>query len=219
MLLHTFEKPDKNRLKDQECLICLDSIDVEMNTIVQLPCKCSNAIYHISCIQRLLESGENKNFCPHCKTNYEIINAEVQIVAERQQEQPHLRKYIFIFLIHIFSNTIMNIINIGFLSEMPLRCVRSCDVPIADIISKILLVFCFCKLLLNACFMFTLRDDCDRIKTHLCISYVFQTILFGLLICLLCSVKMNFISIVILSNNIIFYVCDFAFRISIEHFS
>ncbi len=211
MFLHTFEKPDKNRLKDQECPICLDSIDVEMNTIVQLPCKCSNAIYHITCIQRLLESGQNKNFCPHCKTTYQINNNNNNEHVVVVGQQPVPRKYVFIFIIHIFSNTVMNLINIGFLGDY--------ENSLSDLISKILLIFCFCKVLLNACFIFTLRDDQHRIKTHLCISYFFQSVLFFLLICLLSSVKMNFISIVILSNNTVFYFSDFACRISIEYFS
>ena len=84
--LEKFEKPDKDFIKDKECLICLESIDLESNPIdlesnpiVKLPCKCANSVYHIICIIKLLHSGENKNFCPHCKTIYEISFARVHV--------------------------------------------------------------------------------------------------------------------------------------------
>jgi hypothetical protein len=70
------KKLDKDFIKDKECLICLElfEIDLEINKIVKLPCECSNSVYHINCIIKLLQSGVNKNFCPHCKTKYQIHN-------------------------------------------------------------------------------------------------------------------------------------------------
>ena len=53
------KKPDKDFIQDKECLICLESL--EINKIVKLPCECSNSVYHISCIIKLLQSGVNKN--------------------------------------------------------------------------------------------------------------------------------------------------------------
>ena len=70
--LDNFTKPDKEFIQDKECLICLESIDIETNKIVKLPCQCKYSVYHIICIIKLLHSGENKNFCPHCKTIYII---------------------------------------------------------------------------------------------------------------------------------------------------
>ena len=40
-ILQNFEKPDKEFLYNKECLICLESVDVESQTIVKLPCKCA----------------------------------------------------------------------------------------------------------------------------------------------------------------------------------
>ena len=77
-ILQEFEKPDKSFLIDKECLICLESINIEALKIVKLPCGCSNSVYHIVCILKLLDSGKNKNFCPHCKTNYEIPLQQIQ---------------------------------------------------------------------------------------------------------------------------------------------
>ena len=45
--LHNFKKPNKNFLKDKECLICLESIDLELQELVKLPCECANSVYHI----------------------------------------------------------------------------------------------------------------------------------------------------------------------------
>ena len=71
--LKHFEKPDKDFVKDKDCLICLESVDTEsLHKIVKLPCNCNNSVYHIKCIIRFLQSGINKNFCPHCKKEYDI---------------------------------------------------------------------------------------------------------------------------------------------------
>ena len=87
IILQKFEKPDTGFLKDKECLICLESLDdLESNKFVQLPCKCSNSVYHIDCIVKLINSGDNKNFCPHCKTKYEI---PFKIKAARNQIVPY----------------------------------------------------------------------------------------------------------------------------------
>ena len=73
---------DRNNLLDKDCLICLESIDIEEQKLIKLPCNCSNSIYHISCITTFLNSGTNKNFCPHCKNIYNIAE---QTCAEAEQ--------------------------------------------------------------------------------------------------------------------------------------
>ena len=89
-ILQNFEKPDHNFLKDKDCLICLESLDdLESNKFVQLPCKCSNSVYHIDCILKLINSGANKNFCPHCKTIYEIPLQVEQIPVAMNQIVPY----------------------------------------------------------------------------------------------------------------------------------
>ena len=82
--LEKFEKPNKDFIKNKECLICLESIDIEANKIVKLPCGCSNSVYHITCIKRLLDSGQNKNFCPHCKTKY-VLNFLYYEITEQNR--------------------------------------------------------------------------------------------------------------------------------------
>jgi hypothetical protein len=82
--LEKFEKPNKDFIKNKECLICLESIDIEAIKIVKLPCECSNSVYHITCIKRLLDSGQNKNFCPHCKTKY-VLNYLYYEITEQNR--------------------------------------------------------------------------------------------------------------------------------------
>ena len=55
-ILQKFKKPDAGFLQDKECLICLEPFDLESNKFVQLPCKCSNSVYHIDCIVKLINS-------------------------------------------------------------------------------------------------------------------------------------------------------------------
>jgi len=76
---------DRNNLIGKECLICLESIDIEEQKLIKLPCNCSNSVYHISCITLFLNSGNNKNFCPHCKNIYN--NAEQNGVEQNGGEQ------------------------------------------------------------------------------------------------------------------------------------
>ncbi len=127
-ILQNFEKPETSFLKDKECLICLETFDLESTEIVKLPCKCANSVYHIVCIVQLLHSGENKNFCPHCKTKYEMP-LQTQIQVSRHQVLPYIvisteisrtwqlqdlqiTKITYILIIHILFNSIMNVINI-----------------------------------------------------------------------------------------------------------
>ena len=161
MFLQSFRKPNKNVFEDKECLICLESLNIELNKIVELPCKCSNSVYHIDCIVRLLDSGQNKNFCPHCKTNYHIV--EPDQVVERQPLDRHPldrhppdrqplddKKYVYIFIVHILLNSFMNMINLGLMDDY-----RN---VFTNVVSKILTVSYFCKILLNVCFVIARRD-------------------------------------------------------------
>ena len=133
-ILQTFEKPDATFLTDKECLICLDAFDLESNQILKLPCGCTNSAYHIDCIVKLLQSGENKNFCPHCKTKYEFPLKIQQMKVSRNQIVPYteittnhlpnqaqinqqihnqkISNLTNIIIIHGLSNSVMNVINI-----------------------------------------------------------------------------------------------------------
>ena len=211
--LQLYKKPEKDFVKDKECLICLETIDLEVAKIVKLPCGCSNSVYHIVCISQLLSSGKNKNFCPHCKSNYELTLQQVVqpfnlIAIQPNTENEQTRTLSYIILVHIFSNSIMNLINIGLSDEY--------SENDANIISKILQICYFCKILVNACIVINIKVNFEQINSHLCLSYIIQSVLFILLICLLSIIELNFNSIITLLNNVFFVITDLGFRIRIE---
>jgi hypothetical protein len=211
--LQLYKKPEKDFLKDKECLICLETIDLEVAKLVKLPCGCSNSVYHIVCIAKLLSSGKNKNFCPHCKSDYEItlqkvVQPLVPIVVQPNTENQQTRRLSYIIIVHILTNSAMNIINIGML--------RDYSKNDANIISKILQISYFCKILVNVFIVINLKINIEKMNNHLYLSYIIQSVLFVLLICLLSIIKNNFISVLILLNNIFFIITDLGFRIRIE---
>jgi len=206
--LHKFNKPDKNFLKDKECLICLESINLELQQLVKLPCNCANCVYHIKCIVQLLNSGQNKNFCPHCKINYTLTQREEEPQLHVINNNGRIRMFVTILYVHILSNSIMNVINISESKDYPQE-----D---ANIVSKILVMCSFLKLIINAYIVVKVKGEVEKIEHYLSFSYAFQTLLFILFICLLSSIKRDYDSIVLLINNIFFYFGDLLFRIAME---
>jgi hypothetical protein len=208
--LQLYKKPERDFVKSKECLICLETIDLEASKIVKLPCGCSNSVYHIVCIAQLLVSGENKNFCPHCKSIYEIMLQQVvqPLAHPPNGENENTRMLSCIILCHILSNSVMNLINIGLFQNYP-----KID---ANIISKILQICYFSKILVNVCIIIHLKVNAQQINSHLNLSYIIQTALFVLLICLLSMIKNDFNSILMLVNNIFFILTDVGVRIRLE---
>ena len=94
--LENNDNPDKKSITNNECLICLEELeitqdDIESNKInlIRLPCSCSSNIYHKECIKKMLKSGKNKNFCPHCKKTYEIPQSNIKINISFTQVLPY----------------------------------------------------------------------------------------------------------------------------------
>ena len=221
-ILQKFEKPHEEFLKDKECLICLEPFDLESNNFAQLPCKCSNSTYHIVCIIKLLHSGANKNFCPHCKTIYEIQLQQIQatcnqivpyiVVINTQQQEIHnsqIKIYTHILVFHIFSNSIMIFINI-YLSRL---CV---DYNRHEILKILMILYCF-KIFFNYFILIYSKNNLDKIADFLVCSYLFQTVLFGLLIYSSTKIKNDYNSIILLFNNVFFNFGDLTFRVITEY--
>ena len=207
--LEKFKKPDKDFIQDKECLICLESLDLEseLNKIVKLPCECTNSVYHINCIIKLLQSGENKNFCPHCKANYEI---SIQVSETQQNQVPETqKKFTHIMLFHILLNSIMNIINI-------IATKNHTDHNINPEI-QVTMLFYFCKIFLNYCILLYSKNNIERIETSLVCSYVYQIVLFGFIIYTLTKIKYDYNSIILIINNILCNFIDLVFRIITEY--
>jgi len=200
--LQKFEKPDTDFLKDKECLICLEPMDLEMNQIVKLPCGCTNSAYHIPCIVKLLASGKNKNFCPHCKAEYIFLPSQVVPVVPVPFPMTH------IMMVHLLSNTLMNIINIAVSRSYP-KYNRYAEF-------QVLMLFYFLKLFLNFCMLPYAKTNIEKIETTLVYSYVYQTVLFGFLIYILAKIKNDSFLTALWVNNLLFGMIDFAFRFVLE---
>lgn len=216
--LQKFEKLDADFLKDKECLICLEPVDLEMNQIVMLPCKCANSAYHIPCITKLLQSGENKNFCPHCKGKYKIEfqqmvamqnNHLIRIEHANRIYELRISNYVKILLFHLVSNSMMNIIGISFSMSYP----KYNNHPELNI----LIFFYFFKLFLNYFMLLFSKSNLDKIETLLAGSYVYKTIVFGFLVYSSCKLTKNNLYIILILNSVLFGVLDLAFRYVLEY--
>ena len=209
---------DRKNLLDKDCLICLESIDIEEQKLIKLPCNCSNSIYHISCITTFLNSGTNKNFCPHCKNIYNIaeqtgaVAEQTGAVAEQTgavAEQTNVvaeqnnGKNGIIFVFHIFSNTIMNIINLSALTDK-------------NITEKVFIILTFCKVVVNFGFIIVINKNTIQTKSCVNYSYILQLFLLIFLLIIVSNRKDDFDSIILLANNFFFFFGDLFFRIRIE---
>jgi hypothetical protein len=215
-ILQQFEKPESGFIKDKECLICLEPFDLEANQHVMLPCKCANSTYHIGCIVLLLNSGQNKNFCPHCKANYEIPLPNHQLVnltqmQQRVEQQQNLQvtNFTHILVAHILSNSIMNITNIV--------AARTAVETNREEILQVLIMFYFCKLFFNYCILMYSKSHIDRIEECLVYSYTYQTVTFGILFYTLTKIKNDTNFIILIVNNVLLSFGDLAFRIIMEY--
>jgi hypothetical protein len=222
-ILQNFKKPETIFFKDKECLICLEEFDLESLNIVKLPCVCSNSVYHIDCIVKFLVSGANKNFCPHCKTKYEIrlqpelepnsgqhvsIDQNVPYIINTQidhNQNLQTKKFTNILAFHILTNSIMNMNNI-IISKIFVRYNGSQEL-------QVLMMFYFCKLFFNYCMFMYARNTIEKIEDCLVYSYIFQTILFGFLIYTLTKIKNDDNSAILIGNNILISFIDMVFRI------
>jgi len=205
--LQQFEKPEQSFIKDKECLICLDPFDLESNQIVMLPCKCANSVYHIGCIVLMLNSGQNKNFCPHCKGNYEMPLQ--QFVGATQLQNLQITKITYILVIHILSNSIMNVINIVVARN-------AFDTNFNEEL-KVLIFLYFCKLFFNCVIVIYSKNNIDKIADSLFCSYVYQTVSFGILIYALNRMKNDSDFSILIVNNVLLCFGDLAIRIHIEY--
>ena len=216
--LQKFEKPETDFLKDKECLICLEPIDLEMNQIVMLPCKCANSAYHIVCITKLLQSGENKNFCPHCKGKYKIEfqqmvamqnNHLIRIEHANRIYELRISGFIKILVFHLSTNSITNIIGIS----LSMSYQNYNNYPELNM----LIFFYFFKLFLNYGLLMFSKNNYDRIETLLAGSYVYTTIVFGFLIYSSGKLTKDGLYIILILNNVLFGLLDLAFRYVLEY--
>ena len=220
-ILNKFEKPDENSLKEKECLICLEPFDLESNSFVQLPCKCSSSVYHTDCIVKLLNSGDNKNFCPHCKTNYEnplkikVANNQVlpYIVTNTQLEPQinyeQVKNFTGILILHTLLNSFMNVINVVITRSSP-------DYN-SSLELQLLMIFYFLKIFFNYVIFVYSKNNIEKIEDSLLYSYTFQIMLFGFSVYTLTKINNDNRLITSTVINAIFGFGDFIYRKILEN--
>jgi hypothetical protein len=214
--LQEFKKPDRDFLKDKDCLICLETVDVEMNLIVALPCNCANSAYHITCITQMLQSGDNKNFCPHCKTAYQFCMPLVPLVpllpslssTVADHQAFILKNYTNMIMFHLLSNTFLNFFNL-FLCKTHSSYNTSVEL-------QALMPFYIFKLLCNSLYLVLLMNNVERIANMLLISYTFQIMLFGLMIYAFTQTENDINSGFMVMLNVVSGGADALFRFIIE---
>lgn len=214
--LQDFKKPDRDFLKDKDCLICLESVDVEMNLIVALPCNCANSVYHITCVVQMLQSGDNKNFCPHCKTAYTVCmplpSAPLIPLVPSAPVADHqifiLKNYTHIIMFHLLTNTFLNFFNL-FLCKTHSAYNASVE------LQALMPIYIF-KLLCNSLYLILLMNNVERIANMLIASYTFQTMLFGLMIYTFTQIENDVNSGFMIMLNVVSGGADVLFRFIIE---
>ena len=180
--------------------------------------------------------GQNKNFCPHCKTKYicpikpinpinlvlpsnlvqpnplnyyeyMVMNRDIEQINEIYTSQ--LISFSQIMLFHVVVNTLMNIINISVSSNH----VEYYQNPTFQVLA----LFYFCKIVFNIFFVIYSKNNIDKIETCLIYSYTYQIVILGLLIYLLVKIKYNYNCTMLIINNILFSFIDLIFRLIVEY--
>jgi len=103
----------------------------------------------------------------------------------------------------------LNVINIATISDD----YHNSD---ANIISKILLISYFCKMLFNCCITFYSKQEPEKNESNLWLSYIIQTTLFVLLVIMIAKIENDFNSAMLMANNVFFCFGDLAFRITVD---
>ena len=240
--LEIFKKPDKKFIEDKECLICLESIDIESNKIVKLPCGCANSVYHIICIIKLLHSGKNKNFCPHCKTKYIIpikkeptnlsTNPSTDTSINSRQQVAPLQYYEYIVInrdieqineiytlqLISFSHIILfHILTNSIMNIINISMLRNHHSYNQNPLLQALMLLYFCKIFFNYCFLLFSKNNVNKIESCLVYSYMYQIVLVGSLIYSLAKIKYNYNCTILIINNIFLSFTDLIFRLIIEY--
>jgi hypothetical protein len=131
-------------------------------------------------------------------------------IQQRAQEMQNLQvtNFTHILMVHILSNSIMNIINIVVART-------SLDMNVDEAL-QVLIMFYFCKLFFNYCILMYSKSHIEKIEDCLVFSYFYQMVLFGLLIYSLTKMKNDINFIVLIVNNVLLGFGDLTFRIIIE---
>ena len=127
-----------------------------------------------------------------------------------QVEQAYqINNFRHIMLIHLLSNTGMNIINICVFKIYPKYNIHP--------EFQVLMLFYLLKIFFNFCILMYSKGDIEKIESGLIFSYVYQTVVFGVLVYMLSKIKNNYFLTILLANNLLLVFADLAFRIITEY--
>ena len=141
--------------------------------------------------------------------SHQLVNLTQIQQRAQQAEILQMSNFTHILVVHILSNSIMNVINIVV--------ARDSVETNGDEALQVLLLFYFVKIFFNYCILMYSRNNIDKIEECLIYSYTYQTVTFGILIYTLTKIKNDYTSTILILNNVILSLGDLAFRIIIEY--
>ena len=141
--------------------------------------------------------------------NQQLVNFTQIQQAVIQQQNLQVTNFTHVLVVHIISNSIMNITNIV--------ASRNAVETNVDEALQVLILFYFCKLFFNYCILMYSKSNIDRIEDCLVYSYTYQMVLFGFLIYALSKMKTDYNFVILILNNVFLGFGDLAFRIIIEY--
>jgi len=232
--LDTFPIPIK--YKDSECIICLENFEIESNNkFVNLPCECSNSIYHIKCISSWLKSSVKNNYCVHCNKYFALpfeisnidssnsIGINTYNIINQNIETPNTNIFeISNYFVYEQIEAQKNIIRLEFayIKFMIHLCINTLANTINIIYMlannfkfyRILIIMLFFKLTSNLFTFIKIKKDIGLIKSCELFSIFFQIII------LICTISNNSIKVKDLIYNIQFVLFFLDLVISIVMF-
>ena len=141
--------------------------------------------------------------------SHQLVNLTQIQQRAQQAEILQMSNFTHILVVHILSNSVMNIINIVVARD-------SVETNVDEAL-QVLLLFYFVKIFFNYCILMYSRNNIDKIEECLIYSYTYQTVTFGILIYTLTKIKNDYTSTILILNNVILSLGDLAFRIIIEY--
>ncbi len=208
---------------NNECLICLDIINIESCDLISLPCKCSNSIYHKDCLVKMLLYGPNKNFCPHCKQKYNIFESNTTnttntsnnitlgeqenriILDEMERNEQNQKTNICVTVFHMIFNSIINVFSGNLIMDENTK----------NTFNKTLLYMNIFKIFFNSVCIYVMKKKPEQFYKIMISSYTLQFIIFCYTIALFIKKfnskeKFTFIAIIVINFGI--SLIDIGFR-------
>jgi hypothetical protein len=120
------------------------------------------------------------------------------------------RNFSYILMVHLLSNSCMNLINIAVS-----KCYPKYD---NEPLFQVFILFYFLKIIINFCILLYAKNDVQKIETGLAFSYLYQCTVFGwITYAVFTKIKNHSFSTILLLNNLLMGLADVLFRFIIEY--